>query len=123
MKRSSESIDKWIASDPIDQTPNVFSFEQFRRFKEVKDMDLVDQRALWEKISKTYFNLLITEGKFNFKDLFTIRLAYGFFKKKTEPLRMKLAMVINDISCKKGLNKLSPILKILDEAKLQDDLL
>jgi len=114
--KTSIAIDKWTSKDKVDRVTGVMDFKRFSTFVEVKNMDLVDQKALWNKLSEKYFSILLKQGSFGLKNLFTIRLIYRFYMLK-ERICLKLGLLLNDISCKKSLNKKYPIIEVIDRRK------
>jgi hypothetical protein len=104
---------RWILSDPCKETDTEFTFEMFRRYGEVINMDLVDQKALWDKLQQNYFKILLSRGEFNFKELGIVRMVYRFYQKNKEN-KLMVKSIINDSSCKQGLIKFNQICKIYD---------
>lgn len=113
VKPSLGRMRRWILSDPCEETETHFTFEMFRRFSELKGWDIVDQKALWNKIQQNYFKILLSRGQFNFKELGIVRMVYRFYQKNKEN-KLMVKSIINDSSCKQGLIKFNQICKIYD---------
>ena len=54
----------------------VFDFEKFSRYKEVVDMDLVDSKALYDRIRKEFMKILLAGGRFTFCEIMKIYIRF-----------------------------------------------
>jgi hypothetical protein len=122
IKPSQRALKRWIEDTVSTEPESIFDFDCFRNYKEVKDLDLVDQKALWDKLSQNFFKILLSVGEFNFKDLGIIRLIYRFSEENNQ-LSLELCPIINDSGCKQSLTKYTSIIKINDEKQLEKELL
>jgi len=109
------AMKKWVVGETTGEEVRIFTFEEFATYKEFKNWDLVDVKAVWNKLQENYFKILMRSGEFNLVELGIIRIVYRAYSSK-----LVIKAIINDSSCKPGLIKLNQICKIFDEKGLDD---
>jgi len=110
---------KWIPTDLTSEGEHVLSFEVFCRYKEIKYMDLVDKKALWNKLQQNFFKIFLQQGEFNIRELGIIRIVYRLYEENGVS-KLKIKSIVTDSSCKPGLIKLNQICKVYDLEGLEN---
>ncbi len=123
MKKNSLAIDNWDGEPDENSQLGVWNFKVFCSLKEVKDMDLVDQKALWETLKCNYFKYLLSKessGRVDLSGIGTIRLIYRFFiDSKSDKRELKTKTILSESSTSRQL----PIIECIDPDEFEKEML
>jgi len=113
-------FNKWINNNT--DTPSMFNYAQFSHLEPVKALSQEQQKILWDKISKIFFRILMSDGDFSLNGIGKIKMIYRFYLDKGA-LSLSVIPILTDSGSRKHFNTYQSIERIRDMEKLEKKIL